>query len=415
MPKSSSRVLIWSEERQHYELQVHGQVEQWFHPGDDADFSRWLVEHTAFAFVGQAGRLSLLKEARPRGTGWSGYLAYNLHILFSAWNRLEEASNWLQRLQRSAQDWQQVELLVRWEICSARLALARGDLENARAALHHLEALVEQEGYAYHAPWVVALRVRVWLAEGKLARASEWAEQTTFSPRDWNPMRKEEFLMLACVLLALQQYSQASEMLTRFREHLDLAGDIRTTTEFLVLQVEALHFTGQREEALRVAARLFALTGPEDSLRVYLDAREQMNQVLQAWLSSTSPHKNEAPLLEDPAFRSFVSRLRDIFAQEEAGAAKRVLGIDSPVANGPESQEESTLADAPKQGIEPLSRQEQRVLRLLVIGHTYAEIAEALIVSPNTVKTQVSAIYRKLGVNRRAEAIAVTGRLHLLS
>jgi LuxR family maltose regulon positive regulatory protein len=42
-------------------------------------------------------------------------------------------------------------------------------------------------------------------------------------------------------------------------------------------------------------------------------------------------------------------------------------------------------------------------------------MADALIVSPNTVKTQVSSIYRKLGVGRRAEAIAVTARLRLLS
>jgi LuxR family maltose regulon positive regulatory protein len=41
-------------------------------------------------------------------------------------------------------------------------------------------------------------------------------------------------------------------------------------------------------------------------------------------------------------------------------------------------------------------------------------MAEALIVSPNTIKTQVSSIYRKLGVGRRAQAIEVTTRLHLL-
>jgi LuxR family maltose regulon positive regulatory protein len=54
-------------------------------------------------------------------------------------------------------------------------------------------------------------------------------------------------------------------------------------------------------------------------------------------------------------------------------------------------------------------------LRLLVAGRAYAEIAQELIVSPNTVKTQISSIYRKLGVSRRAEAIAKTSQLHLLS
>jgi LuxR family maltose regulon positive regulatory protein len=41
-------------------------------------------------------------------------------------------------------------------------------------------------------------------------------------------------------------------------------------------------------------------------------------------------------------------------------------------------------------------------------------MAVALVVSTNTIKTQVSSIYRKLGVSRRAEAIAISQRLRLL-
>ncbi len=347
-------------------------------------------------------------------TIWSGYLSYNLLILSYAWNRLEEASDWLQQLQRSAQDWQQVELLVRQGIWCARLALVRGDLKIAYQALHQLEALVEQEGYAYHASWVMALRIRIWLAEGKLARASEWVGQRTFSPETWNPMCKEEFLMLVQFLLAQQKYSQASEMLSHFREHLDRSGDSRTTSEFLVLQVVALHFTGKREEALRVAARLFALTEPEESIRMYLDAGEPMKQILRTWLKATPQRKDEMRPLENAAFRSSVSRLLVAFEQEESSAARRTPDVTAPFISWQEIQEAPSPTDVWRQEIEPLSQQEQRVLRLLVAGHTYTEMAESLIVSPNTVKTQVSSIYRKLGVRRRAEAIMLAGRLHLL-
>ncbi|EFH82523.1 transcriptional regulator, LuxR family [Ktedonobacter racemifer DSM 44963] len=54
------------------------------------------------------------------------------------------------------------------------------------------------------------------------------------------------------------------------------------------------------------------------------------------------------------------------------------------------------------------------MLRLLAAGQTYVEMAQTLIVSRNTIKTQVSSIYRKLGVSRRAEAIALAQRLSLL-
>src|SRR5881227_1103470 len=62
------------DEREHYELHMHGQLQQCFQRGDDEAFSHWLNEHSAFAFWGQAGQLSVLKEARPGGTGyWYAY------------------------------------------------------------------------------------------------------------------------------------------------------------------------------------------------------------------------------------------------------------------------------------------------------------------------------------------------------
>ena len=64
--------------------------------------------------------------------------------------------------------------------------------------------------------------------------------------------------------------------------------------------------------------------------------------------------------------------------------------------------------------IEPLSPQEQRVLRLLVAGFSNPEIAEAMVVSNNTVKTQVQSIYRKLGVSSRKEAREAVRGQHLL-
>jgi LuxR family maltose regulon positive regulatory protein len=369
--------------------------------------------------------LALIEQIGER-TIWSGYLYYNLHITSYAQNRLEEASDWLQRLLESTHDWQQVELLVRGEICSAQLALVKGDLSAAYQALQKLGDLVEQEGYAYHAPWVISLRVQCWLTQGNLAQASAWAAQTVFHPDAWNPWRKGELLMLVRVLLTQQKYSQAVETLSRFSEHLNLPGDIKTTIEWMVLSVVALYHAGKREEAARVASRLLRQAAPEDAIRVYLDAGEPMKQVLLSWFSATNPLKALSPQ-EDEALQddapeasavslssAFVSRVLAAFAQEEFRAAGRPLVVDAPLTSMQEILPAPILTEEPQPGTEPLSRQELKVLRLLVAGHTYAEIAQALIVSPHTVKTQVSSIYRKLGVRRRAEAIAVTGRLHLL-
>ncbi|MDJ0787715.1 MAG: response regulator transcription factor [Myxococcota bacterium] len=52
----------------------------------------------------------------------------------------------------------------------------------------------------------------------------------------------------------------------------------------------------------------------------------------------------------------------------------------------------------------PLSDRELEVLRHIVKGFTYAEIARLLEVSPTTVATHVRRVYRKLSVHSRSEA-----------
>lgn len=61
-----------------------------------------------------------------------------------------------------------------------------------------------------------------------------------------------------------------------------------------------------------------------------------------------------------------------------------------------------------------LSRREKEVLQSLSEGATTAEIAQNLVISPNTVKTHVNKILRKLGANNRAEAIAKAMSLGLM-
>ncbi|MEX2244513.1 MAG: response regulator transcription factor [Fimbriimonadaceae bacterium] len=62
-----------------------------------------------------------------------------------------------------------------------------------------------------------------------------------------------------------------------------------------------------------------------------------------------------------------------------------------------------------------LSPREAEVLQLIVAGRTNREIAEALVVSENTVKTHVNSLYSKLEVNRRTQAVAKARELGLLT
>ncbi|RRR72658.1 MAG: LuxR family transcriptional regulator [Candidatus Viridilinea halotolerans] len=65
--------------------------------------------------------------------------------------------------------------------------------------------------------------------------------------------------------------------------------------------------------------------------------------------------------------------------------------------------------------IEPLTEREHDVLRLLATGLTYAQIAEQLLVSINTVRYHVKGVYGKLGVEKQVQAIERGRALGLLS
>lgn len=63
----------------------------------------------------------------------------------------------------------------------------------------------------------------------------------------------------------------------------------------------------------------------------------------------------------------------------------------------------------------PLTPRERGILRMLPTARSLDEIAKDLTVSPNTVKTHVRAIYAKLGVTRRRDAVEVASERGLLS
>jgi LuxR family maltose regulon positive regulatory protein len=74
-----------------------------------------------------------------------------------------------------------------------------------------------------------------------------------------------------------------------------------------------------------------------------------------------------------------------------------------------------TRASAVPGLVEELTSRERDVMRLLPTRLTLREIASELFVSQNTLKFHLRVIYRKLGVNSRAEAVATARRLRLLA
>src|ERR1700757_3879447 len=80
MGKSSLHAVRWSEEHQCYELLMAGRHLQIFGQEEISLWHSWLAQQTSFAFQGQHGHISVLKENRKRGAGyWYAYMTHNRH------------------------------------------------------------------------------------------------------------------------------------------------------------------------------------------------------------------------------------------------------------------------------------------------------------------------------------------------
>jgi LuxR family maltose regulon positive regulatory protein len=91
----------------------------------------------------------------------------------------------------------------------------------------------------------------------------------------------------------------------------------------------------------------------------------------------------------------------------------RILAAFS-ASGDPDSATTAQPGPAPPPLIEPLTERELEVLRLMADGLKYKEIAARLFISLNTVRFHVKAIYGKLNVNNRTQAIKAARRFHLL-
>lgn len=69
------------------------------------------------------------------------------------------------------------------------------------------------------------------------------------------------------------------------------------------------------------------------------------------------------------------------------------------------------LAEVESRVHEMLTRREAEVLRLMADGRTNQQIADELVITPGTVKSDVKRVLRKLHASNRAEAASIYTRL----
>ena len=264
----------------------------------------------------------------------------------------------------------------------ARIKQARGETNQAQELLGELAAKTK---YSLLLREARADQARLSLAVGDLSPVQRWTASLVQPAEDFLVSYQErEALVVARLLVAQRQAGKALHLLDDWLADAQAKGRARSEMEILVLQALAHVALEDLSRAKQVLFRALDLAQPDGYRRLFLDEGEPLAAILQ-------------------------SLLPDIHVESIANFSRTLL-----YAQAQRTRRENAPSSGSMGGLEPLSEQEQRVLRLIGEGLTNPEIARELVVSLNTVKTHVKSIYRKLNVSGRREARQVARQLNLL-
>jgi LuxR family maltose regulon positive regulatory protein len=286
-----------------------------------------------------------------------------------------------------------------YHLCRTRahVLASRGDLDGALDQLEQAEHLHSRGPIPDVRP-TTAMRARVWLRQGRAADAAAWARTSGFGFGD-QPTFLHEFEHLTLARLDLARRVEGSDLqgfLQRLLEAARAGGRGGSVIEILALQALAHQRDGDHDTALETLGRALELAEPEGHVAVFVAEGKTMEALLRRLIGS-GPRRQGSSRTEEasPAVPSAAA----------ATHARRVLSAF-------ESGGQATPAPHPL--IEPLSRRELEVLRLIADGLSNQEISDRLFLALSTVKGHTSRVFDKLAVQRRTEAVARARELGLL-
>jgi LuxR family maltose regulon positive regulatory protein len=309
-----------------------------------------------------------------------------LSELYLEQGNLEAASNHLQKGEELAENAQLPVLRYRLIIARARVKKAQADLVGALGDLDEAQRLYIRSPLPDSCP-LSAIKVRIWIMQGRLAESLSWAREGNLSLGDApGYLREFEHITLARLLIAQNHSNRENDTVhevMRFLDRLLQAAEegkrVSSMMEILVLQALVYRTQGKITPAFTSLERALALAEPEDYVRLFADEGSPMDRLLHEAFS-----RGIAP--------AFTQRLMEAF-----------------LPDGTQSQMAAKSAQS-----ENLSQREVEVLRHIAQGQTNQVIAAQLYLSLNTVKVHTRNIFAKLDVNNRTQAAAKAREMGLL-
>jgi LuxR family maltose regulon positive regulatory protein len=318
------------------------------------------------------------------------YSVCGLARLSYEWNELERA----EQLAREACEYKYSGYFTHWEeetrttgeLLRLLVLHARGEVIPVQQQLSALFARLQASSVPnvrQLIPDVLAWQTRLQIIDGDLAAARRSLNILTSYEKELPPLHLQAVQLLqARLLLARCETAAALRLLGQLLIVALEGKHVIRALEIQLLIALAHAADGQEQKARQWLSEVLSQARKEGFMRLFLDEGEPLAALLRSLL----------PTLTEKPLRTYARSILHAFADPHASNKN---GIASPL-------------------LEPLSAQEQRVLTLLVAGHSNPEIAQELVVSVNTIKGHVKNLYHKLNVNNRVQAGEIARLLKLV-
>lgn len=319
----------------------------------------------------------------------AAYVFLELGELFYERNNLNEALTYLSKTIQNGEEADKIVNVIRARQLLAKAYCAMGDQEEADILMRQADDLFQQSSPRYRVMHQIEYeyyRIRCLLYQDKIQPALQWADDYKNRRNSINsPWALLSELVYARVLLANGKPDQALPILHTTEVSAKARGAGGWIIQSLALQGLCYQALNDPDKALEALSNAFSLAQPEGYIRTFVDHGKSMFTLLNL-------------ALVRGVVTDYVRKLLEAFPpeqdEEEKIEPQRVLAGQSL--------------------IEPLTEQELSILRLMSAGLSHNEIANELYLSINTVKWHTTHMYGKLGVHRRAHAVARAKELNIL-
>lgn len=299
--------------------------------------------------------------------------------IYYEWNDLVAAEyHGQQSLQRAREYDQSIDRFIISEVFLARISLSRGDASGAEKMLRQAHKTAKERGFTHQLPEITAVLILSLIRQGQLTAAARLAIQYEL------PLSQTR------VLIAQDDPAAALAVLESFYQQVKSRGWADQQLKSTILEIIALSFKGDKARAMKALTKILEMAERGGFIRLFLDEGEPMASIL-----------TEAA--KQGIMPEYVGKLLDAFKQEMNDEAHLTReAFNSAIRN------DFIIL------MEPLSRREMEILKLIALGLSNREIGERLFLALDTVKGHNRKIFDKLQVARRTEAIVRGRELGLL-